>query len=53
MELYYWPVGGRGEFIRLLFEDAGAKYTDINDPAKIKVMDLWTELFTPRRWRDG
>jgi glutathione S-transferase len=28
-ELYYWPgIQGRGEFIRLALEDAGAKYID-------------------------
>jgi glutathione S-transferase len=29
-ELYYWPqIPGRGEFVRLVFEDAGAPYTDV------------------------
>jgi glutathione S-transferase len=29
-ELYYWPeIPGRGEFVRLLFEDAGAPYVDV------------------------
>lgn len=29
-ELYYWPsIQGRGEFIRLAFEDAGVHYTDV------------------------
>lgn len=29
-ELYYWPgIPGRGEFIRLALEDAGAEYVDI------------------------
>jgi glutathione S-transferase len=29
-ELYYWPsIQGRGEFIRLALEEAGAKYTDV------------------------
>jgi glutathione S-transferase len=29
-ELYYWPgLQGRGEFVRLLFEDAGVDYTDV------------------------
>jgi glutathione S-transferase len=29
-ELYYWPgLPGRGEFIRLAFEEAGTKYKDI------------------------
>jgi glutathione S-transferase len=30
IELYYWPtIQGRGEFIRLLLEDAGAPYVDV------------------------
>ncbi len=29
-ELYYWPgIPGRGEFIRLAFEEAGAHYVDV------------------------
>ncbi|AKT36186.1 glutathione S-transferase [Chondromyces crocatus] len=29
-ELYYWPnIQGRGEFIRLLFEEAGVTYVDV------------------------
>jgi glutathione S-transferase len=29
-ELYYWPeIQGRGEFVRLALEDAGAKYIDV------------------------
>jgi glutathione S-transferase len=29
-ELYYWPgIQGRGEYVRLALEDAGAEYTDI------------------------
>jgi glutathione S-transferase len=29
-ELYYWPgIQGRGEFIRLALEDAGARYVDV------------------------
>ncbi len=29
-ELYYWPsIQGRGEFIRLAFEDAGVPYVDV------------------------
>jgi len=35
-ELYYWPsVQGRGEFIRLALEDAGADYVDVaRQPAR-------------------
>lgn len=30
-ELYYWPgIPGRGEFIRLALEDAGAEYVDVS-----------------------
>ena len=30
IELYYWPgIQGRGEFVRLLFEEAGAAYVDV------------------------
>ena len=29
-ELYYWPtVQGRGEFVRLALEEAGADYVDV------------------------
>ena len=29
-ELYYWPsIQGRGEFVRLALEDAGAYYLDV------------------------
>jgi len=29
-ELHYWPgIQGRGEFVRLALEDAGAKYRDV------------------------
>ena len=29
-ELYYWPtLQGRGEFVRLAFEEAGVAYTDV------------------------
>jgi glutathione S-transferase len=28
-ELYYWPIQGRGEFARLILEDAGAEYEDV------------------------
>src|SRR4051794_33870756 len=29
-ELYYWPeIQGRGEFVRLALEDAGADYADV------------------------
>ncbi len=29
-ELYYWPgIQGRGEFVRLALEEAGAEYRDV------------------------
>ncbi|HYG67513.1 MAG TPA: glutathione S-transferase, partial [Anaeromyxobacteraceae bacterium] len=29
-ELFYWPgIQGRGEFVRLAFEDAGVPYVDV------------------------
>jgi glutathione S-transferase len=28
-ELFYWPIQGRGEFARLVLEDAGAEYDDV------------------------
>ncbi|KAL3846871.1 hypothetical protein ACJMK2_017824 [Sinanodonta woodiana] len=31
-ELYYWPrLPGRGEFVRLVFEEAGVKFKDMRD----------------------
>jgi glutathione S-transferase len=37
-ELYYWPsIQGRGEFIRLALEDAGADYIDVaRDPVRAR-----------------
>ena len=29
--LYYWPLAGRGEFVRVMFEEAGVPYKDISD----------------------
>ncbi|HUI26750.1 MAG TPA: glutathione S-transferase family protein [Candidatus Kryptonia bacterium] len=35
IELYYWPgIQGRGEFVRLSLEDAGAAYIDVAREAK-------------------
>ena len=31
-KLYYWDgFVGRGEFVRLMFEEAGVQYTEVND----------------------
>jgi glutathione S-transferase len=44
-ELYYWPgIQGRGEYVRLALEDAGADYADVarterGMPAMMKMMD--------------
>jgi glutathione S-transferase len=44
-ELYYWPeIQGRGEFVRLALEDAGAKYIDVarrrgGTSATLKLLD--------------
>ena len=43
-ELYYWPtIQGRGEFIRLALEEAGAAYIDVarkrGTTSMIKLMD--------------
>ena len=41
-ELYYWPsIQGRGEFIRLALEDAGADYVDVaRRPSGMKAMQV-------------
>src|SRR5687767_3525002 len=40
-ELYYWPgIPGRGEFVRLALEDAGAEYVDVaRRPKGMRAMD--------------
>jgi glutathione S-transferase len=39
-ELYYWPgIQGRGEFVRLALEDAGAEYADVaRSPSGLRKM---------------
>jgi len=35
-ELYYWPtIQGRGEFVRLALEEAGADYVDVARKGKM------------------
>jgi glutathione S-transferase len=42
-ELYYWPtIQGRGEFVRLALEEAGADYVDV---ARERGTDAWMELW--------
>jgi glutathione S-transferase len=49
--LYYWPeIQGRGEFIRLALEDAGADYLDVlrfSSSAFLKYPDLKRPPFAP------
>ena len=65
-ELYYWPsIPGRGEFVRLALEDAGASYADVarlpaakhgGVEAMMKLMksrDLALEPFAPPFLRSG
>ena len=41
IELYYWPgIQGRGEFVRLLLEDAGAAYVDVARERKNGLMAM-------------
>ena len=60
-ELYYWPgIQGRGEFIRLALEDAGADYVDVCREKGIGAMAPFldgkataTPPFAPPFLRDG
>jgi len=44
-ELYYWPgIPGRGELIRLAFEEAGARYRDVGlEPGGVPKMMRFTD----------
>jgi hypothetical protein len=58
-ELYYWPsIQGRGEFIRLALEEAGADYIDVarrsgkrGVPAMMKLMNDSGSRIRPTRRR--
>ena len=60
-ELYYWPsIQGRGEFVRLALEEAGASYIDVARTSGTEAMfglwrsgDLATPSFAPPFLRDG
>jgi glutathione S-transferase len=60
-ELYYWPsIQGRGEFVRLALEEAGADYIDVaRDPKKgMRAMETLMEKgerppFAPPFLKDG
>jgi glutathione S-transferase len=49
-ELYYWPsIQGRGEFVRLALEDAGADYVDVaREPQRGRAG--MNDLFQARSW---
>jgi glutathione S-transferase len=52
-ELYYWPsIQGRGEFIRLALEEAGADYVDVaRRPGKRGVSAMMKLIENPRLTR--
>ncbi|WP_375775591.1 glutathione S-transferase [Bradyrhizobium sp. ma5] len=60
-QLYYWPmIQGRGEYVRLALEDAGAEYTDVargkgGTGAMMKMMDArkGTPPFAPPFLKSG
>ena len=49
-ELYYWPtIQGRGEFVRLALEEAGADYIDVARRPGKRGVPAMTELMDDRR----
>jgi len=51
-ELYYWPtVQGRGEFIRLALEEAGADYVDVARRPGRRGVPAMMKLMQDRGWR--
>ena len=57
-ELIYWPeIQGRGEFVRLVLEDAGAPYVDVaregGDVGKLLATELAPYTFAVPVLRDG
>jgi len=52
-ELYYWPsIQGRGEFVRLALEDAGADYDDVarrpkGMPAMMRLLESRSNEYLP------
>jgi glutathione S-transferase len=60
-ELYYWPgIQGRGEFVRLALEEAGAGYVDVGrEKGTGALMNMWdgpgieTPSFAPPFLKDG
>jgi glutathione S-transferase len=47
-ELFYWPIQGRGETIRLLLEDAGASYVDVARERGIPALQQALAELTPK-----
>jgi glutathione S-transferase len=51
-ELYYWPsIQGRGEFIRLALEEAGAEYVDVARRGKAGLAAMTKLIENPRLTR--
>jgi glutathione S-transferase len=49
-ELFYWPeIQGRGEFVRLALEQAGADYVDVARTAKRGVNEMIALMNDPKR----
>lgn len=45
VELYYWPdIPGRGEFVRLILEDAEYPYTDVARGDEVKLFLMYQLL---------
>jgi len=58
LELYYWPeIQGRGEFVRLALEDAGAPYVDVarqpKGMARMLALEERERVFAPPFLRAG
>ena len=49
-ELYYWPqIQGRGEYVRLALEEAGADYADVARQRGMGAMTKMMEAQAARR----
>eukprot|EP01083_Nonionella_stella_P203570 742739_1 len=49
-KLYYWPISNRGNFIRLILEEAGVEYEWINDTKTIQTLALSPRNAQGREW---
>ncbi len=53
-ELYYWPsIQGRGEFVRLALEEAGAHYVDVWRTSGMRDVETEHPSFAPPYLKDG